>query len=93
MTQTGQAFINGLASIYNDTIKRKERFSDPPTKLEWGDWFDARKTDQTIGINWARTDNYRYGGLEKYFNIYPNARGKDDEFHNKEYGYFYGFKE
>jgi hypothetical protein len=86
-----QAFTNALTSIYNDTIKRKERFRNPPTELEWLDWFNASKTGQTDGIDWTKSDNYRYGGLEKYFNIYPDANGKAREFHNKEYGYFYGF--
>ena len=85
------AFLNGLIAIYNDTMKRKERFSKPPTPLEWLDWFDARKTDQTDGMVWALSDNYRMGGLEYYFNIYPNSKGKSEEFHYKEYGYFYGF--
>ena len=86
-----RAFTNGLAGIYNDTIKRKDRFTDPPTKLEWIDWFNASKTDQEDGMDWTKSDNYRYGGLEKYFNIYPDANGRAREFHNKEYGYFFGF--
>jgi len=93
MKTHSQAFINGIVGIYNDTTKRKSRYSNPPTKLEWLDWFNASKTDQTDGIDYTKSDNYRYGGLEKYFNIYPDATGKAREFHNKEYGYFFGFSD
>jgi hypothetical protein len=91
MKTHSQAFINGIVEIYNDTTKRKSRYSNPPTKLEWMDWFDSSKTGQTNGIDFTKSDNYRYGGLEKYFNIYPDATGKAREFHDKEYGYFFGF--
>jgi hypothetical protein len=93
MNRKGQAFLNGLTSIYNDATKSGGKYKDieEPKQLDWLDWFDASKTDQEDGMTWAQTDNYRLGALEKYFNIYPDNSGKRGVFHHKNWGYFYGF--
>ena len=78
---TAAAFLNGLADIYK---KNKG-------KIDWIDWFNASKTGQNSGADYIQTDNYEFGALGKYFNIYPSEKGTLESWPPKTYGYFFGF--
>jgi hypothetical protein len=95
-SQDRQAFLNGLAYIYNKYTKRAYKL---PAKLEWLDWFDASKTDQATGSEYIKS-NVELNALGKYFNIYNDESGSDRPFGWTTggsslvgHGYFFGFAE
>jgi len=88
--RTQQAFLNGLADIYNKAIKNKFH-DEPPHQLDWLDWFNASKTGQHSGWDIMKYEAVRPNMLGKYFNIYTTDRGEDGESKKGYYGFFYGF--